>query len=51
LVFVAAVLGLFFLVTKIPKGRPRWAEAVAAYAIGTVAMFWVIERVAAFAAP
>jgi len=49
LVFVAAVLGLFFLLTKIPKAWPRWAEAVPAYSIGAVAMFWVIERIAAFA--
>ena len=48
LLFVAAVLGLFFLLTKIPKTWPRWAEAVPAYAIGAVAMFWVIERIAAF---
>jgi asparagine N-glycosylation enzyme membrane subunit Stt3 len=48
LVFVTAVLGLFFLLTKISKSWPRWAEAVPAYAIGAVAMFWVIERIAAF---
>ena len=48
LLFVAAVLSLFFLLTKIPKTWPRWAEAVPAYAIGAVAMFWVIERIAAF---
>jgi hydrogenase/urease accessory protein HupE len=49
LVFVTAVLGLFFLLTKIPKTWPRWAEAVPAYAIGAIAMFWVIQRIAAFA--
>jgi hypothetical protein len=27
---------------------PRWAELVPPYAIGSVAMFWVIQRVAAF---
>ena len=47
--FVTAVLGLFFLLTRIPKAWPSWAEAVPAYAIGAVAMFWVIERIAAFA--
>ena len=51
LVFVTAVLGLFFLLKKIPNTWPRWAEAVPAYAIGAVAMFWVVERIAAFAGP
>jgi hypothetical protein len=51
LVFVAAVLGLFFVLTKLPKAWPRWVEAVPAYGIGAVAMFWVIERIAAFAGP
>jgi hypothetical protein len=27
---------------------PRWAEHVPPYAIGSAAMFWVIQRVAAF---
>jgi hypothetical protein len=27
---------------------PRWGEFVAPYAIGTVAMFWIIQRVALF---
>ena len=49
LVFVTAVLGVVFLLTRIPKTWPRWADAVPAYAIGAVAMFWVIERIAAFA--
>ena len=51
LVFVAAVLGLFFLLTKIPRTWPRWAEAAPAYAIGAVAMVWVIDRITAFAGP
>ena len=29
-------------------GFPRWIEIVPPYAIGSVAMFWVIQRVAAF---
>jgi hypothetical protein len=27
---------------------PRWAGLVPPYAIGSLAMFWVIQRVAAF---
>jgi len=30
---------------------PRWAHYFPAYAIGSVAMVWTIERVAAFAMP
>jgi hypothetical protein len=48
LVFVTAVLGLFFVLTRTPRTWPRWVEAVPAYAIGAVAMFWVIERIVAF---
>jgi len=29
---------------------PRWAELAPAYAIGTIGMFWVVERVAGFTA-
>ena len=51
MVFVTAALGLFYLLTRIPKTWPRWADAMPPYAIGAVAMFWVIERIVAFAAP
>jgi hypothetical protein len=51
LVFVAVALGLFALLPKSPTTWPRWAEAVPAYAIGAVAMYWVIERMVAFAGP
>jgi len=30
---------------------PKWAEGIPPYAIGSVAIFWVIERVAAFVIP
>ena len=51
LLFVAGVLGLMTVFANVPKTWPGWAEALPPYAIGAVAMFWVIERVAAFAAP
>jgi len=51
LIFVVAALGLFVLFMKLPKAWPRWAEAVPGYSIGAVAMFWVVERIAAFVAP
>ena len=32
----------------IPLKLPRWVELVPPYAIGSIAMFWVIQRIAAF---
>jgi hypothetical protein len=63
LLFIAAALGLmrFFrslvtvyrsLITAQPSLisdlRPRWAQFVLAYAIGSMAAFWVVERMLAF---
>jgi hydrogenase/urease accessory protein HupE len=48
LLFVACVLGLAVLLRRLPLKNPQWMRAVAAYAIGTVAMFWVVERIGAF---
>jgi hypothetical protein len=46
--FIAVVLTFIALVRRIPLRVPRWAELIPPYAIGSVAMFWVIQRVAAF---
>lgn len=51
LLFVAGVLGVMAVLTKIPKTWTGGAEALPPYAIGGVAMFWVFQRVAAFVAP
>ena len=48
LLFVAAVVAFFALARRIPLKPPRWAGLVPPYAIGSIAMFWVIQRVAAF---
>jgi hydrogenase/urease accessory protein HupE len=48
LIFVAAVLSVRALVVRWAGRWPIWASYVPPYAIGTVAMFWVIDRVAAF---
>ncbi|MPR11282.1 HupE/UreJ family protein [Microvirga tunisiensis] len=48
LLFVAAVLALVAGTRRIPMVWPRWAGLVPPYAIGSLAMFWVIQRVAAF---
>src|SRR6266487_1654091 len=46
--FIAVVLAVIALVRHVPLRIPRWAELIPPYAIGSIAMFWVIQRVAAF---
>jgi hypothetical protein len=48
--FIAVVLGGIALVRRIPLRLPRWAELIPPYAIGSVAMFWVVQRVGGFLA-
>ena len=48
LIFIAAVLSLVAVVQRVRIPLPRWGEFVPPYAIGTVAMFWIIQRVALF---
>jgi hydrogenase/urease accessory protein HupE len=48
LLFVAAVLALAAGFRRTRMAWPRWAGLVPPYAIGSLAMFWVIQRVAAF---
>jgi hydrogenase/urease accessory protein HupE len=46
--FIGVVLSAIALVRRSRLPVPRWAELVPSYAIGGIAMFWVIQRVAAF---
>lgn len=48
LLFIGLVLTVMALVWRLRMSPPRWAEVVPAYAIGSVAMFWVFQRMAAF---
>lgn len=48
LLFVAAVLAFVAALGRVRLAWPKWAEAVPPYAIGSAAMFWVIQRIAAF---
>lgn len=48
LMFVGAALAVIFAIRRIPIAVPDWAPVVPSYAIGSVAMFWVIQRIAAF---
>jgi hydrogenase/urease accessory protein HupE len=48
LLFISSTLCVFALARRVRPALPRWAGLAAPYAIGSIAMFWVIERVAAF---
>ena len=49
LVFVAAALVVGTLLARMPLPRRPWMDYAIPYAIGTIAMFWVIERISDFA--
>jgi hypothetical protein len=46
--FIGAVLSLVAGLRRLRFSCPPWAQTVPPYAIGGLAMFWVIQRVAAF---
>lgn len=48
LLFIAAVLSAIATIRSVRFRFPDWAGIVPPYAIGSVAMFWGIQRVAAF---
>ncbi|CCM79530.1 HupE/UreJ family protein [Rhizobium mesoamericanum] len=48
LIFVGAVLSILAIVRRTHLALPAWVARVPAYAIGTLAMFWTIQRVAMF---
>ena len=48
LIFVAFALTARALLARVPVQSPPWMYRIPPYAIGAVAMFWVIERVEAF---
>jgi hydrogenase/urease accessory protein HupE len=46
--FIGVVLAFIATVRRIRIPFPRWTELVPPYAIGSVAMFWVVQRIALF---
>lgn len=46
--FIGVVLALIALVRRVKLPAPQWAQLVLPYAIGSVAAFWLIQRVAGF---
>jgi len=45
--FIGVVMFLIALARRVRIPFPRWTELVPPYAIGTIAMFWVIQRLTA----
>ncbi|MBB4566741.1 HupE/UreJ family protein [Rhizobium leucaenae] len=48
LIFVGAVLSIVAIVRRTHLALPSWVARMPAYAIGSLAMFWTIQRVAMF---
>lgn len=48
LLFIAAILGSLAIFRRIRLPLPGWTTLVTPYTIGAVAMFWLLQRVAAF---
>lgn len=48
LAFVLTMVLVYQSVKRVPLKLPQWSQLVAPYAIGSVAAFWVVERVLAF---
>ncbi|HEX4857527.1 MAG TPA: HupE/UreJ family protein, partial [Usitatibacteraceae bacterium] len=48
LLFIGAVLAALALILRVRLRPPRWVQQVPPYVIGSVAMFWAMQRVAAF---
>jgi hypothetical protein len=46
--FIGVMLALIVPISRSRISIPRWAELAPPYAIGTVAMFWVIQRISVF---
>jgi hypothetical protein len=46
--FSSVALAFVALIRRIRIPIPRWAELFPLYAMGSVVMFWVVQRIAAF---
>ena len=44
LLFIAAIVAAGAALHRLPVMPPRWLRAVPAYAIGSLAVFWFLER-------
>ncbi|MDR4505753.1 MAG: HupE/UreJ family protein [Candidatus Scalindua sp.] len=48
LLFVAVIMSFLVVLKKLNLSTPRWVVLMQAYTIGSIAMFWVIQRISAF---
>ena len=48
LIFVALVFASIAVLQRLPVVRPRWIPSVAPYAIGSIASFWMLQRIVTF---
>jgi hypothetical protein len=48
LLFIAAVMALLFVISKVRIEWPAWVQQLPAYGIGGIAAFWFIERISGF---
>lgn len=48
ILFILVVLGFIYLMKRLKKNWPSWIQQVTPYAIGSIAAFWLIERVVGF---
>ena len=48
ILFIAIVLAVIAAARCVRVQLPRWTELVPPYAIGSIAMFWVVQRIASF---
>ena len=48
LIFIAAALGVIWVLKRIPMTWPAWSLKIPPYAIGSLAAFWVIQRTTSF---
>jgi hypothetical protein len=51
LLFVAAVVAVVAVMARLRVRWPKWSAAIPAYAIGTCAAFWTIQRTLSFLDP
>ena len=48
LLFIAVSLVVIMALSRLRREWPVWAQQIPAYAVGGIAAFWLIERIAGF---
>ena len=45
LAFVSVVWGVLWALSKLPNRWPAWSRLITPYAIGSCAVFWLLQRI------